>query len=232
MVKYSVIVPTYNRVDLLAKCLQSIVNNTAPSSVEVIVVCNGCSDGSVDVVKEYIEAGYPFKLIYTPEPVGYARAINMGLMYAEGEYIILLNNDAVLLSNDWLRVLEEPFYKNPKTGITGPSLGWWNGRPTAIFFCVMIKKELFNQIGYLDPLYLIGGGEDTDFCLRAQAAGWEIEVVPYGAGPLKTFTEQPGMGFGHFPIYHPYSTTRSTIPGIEETLKKNHELLIQKWGPP
>lgn len=67
--KTSIIIPTYNHLeDCLKPCLESIIKNTDLTDLEVIVVANGCTDGT----KEYVESlGDSFKLLWFDEPLGY-----------------------------------------------------------------------------------------------------------------------------------------------------------------
>jgi glycosyltransferase involved in cell wall biosynthesis len=118
----SIIIPTYNHLsDCLKPCCESIIRHASPDQIEVIVVANGCTDGT----EEYIRSlGEPFKLISLSKPAGYPRAVNTGLKLATGDYIVLLNNDTVILDSPkdaWLNILKEPFNLIPTCGITGPS---------------------------------------------------------------------------------------------------------------
>jgi len=83
--------------------------------------------------------------------LGYARANNEGIKVATGNYIILLNNDTVILDwkkDMWIDMLIEAFEKNPKCGISGPSMGY-SGPADAnflIFFCVMISRKCLDEL--------------------------------------------------------------------------------------
>ena len=119
--KYSIIIPTYNHCeDLLKPCLESLIKNTDLSNVEVIIVANGCTD---DTVATVANLGHPFKLIHDARPLGFTVATNLGIKIATGDYVVLLNNDTVLLDwqgkSDWLRILEQPF-QDPDVWMTGP----------------------------------------------------------------------------------------------------------------
>ncbi len=73
--KFSIVIPTYNRWDLLKKCLTSIKDNTDLSYGEIIVVSNGCAD----YTPFYFEQNFKDKnihLIHWPEPLGYPKAVN------------------------------------------------------------------------------------------------------------------------------------------------------------
>jgi GT2 family glycosyltransferase len=179
--KYSIIIPTYNHcVDLLKPCIDSIKKTTDLSSTEIIVVANGCTDGT----KEYMESlGKPFKLLYYEEKLGFTKAINEGIKQSKGEYLIFLNNDTVLNYHPvgWLNILEEPFKKYEKVGMTGPLLCNTNKEGLndfLMFFCVMTNRKIIDEIGILDEMYSPGGLEDADFCLRLSLAGYKLIEVP------------------------------------------------------
>ena len=69
--------------DCLKPCLESIIKNTDLSSVEVIVVANGCTDGTKDYVNSL---GKSFKLVWIEEAAGYSRATNAGIKTAYGVF--------------------------------------------------------------------------------------------------------------------------------------------------
>ncbi len=225
-IKYSIIVPTYNRRDLVKQCLDSIKANTDLTQVEVIVVCNGCEDQTPELVSQY-----GFKYVYHPEPLGFARAVNLGIVLAQGEYIVLLNNDVVLLGSNWLSLLEEPFKRHLSCGITGPSPGERAGVLWIVFFCAMIKSKLFKEIGLLDTAFGLGGGEDTDFGIKAHRLGYTSHQVPLGSGNLTATADQPTIGCGQFPLWHPGGQTcNDHLPGFARNYQSNAELLEKRYG--
>ena len=88
----SVIVPIYNSKPWLKRCLDSLVNQTL-KNIEVILVDDGSTDGSLEIAQNYIEKG--FKVIAL-EHGGVAKARNYGMGLACGEFIGFLDSD------DWL----------------------------------------------------------------------------------------------------------------------------------
>lgn len=224
MIKYSIIIPTFNRKDLVEKCINSIKLTVDLTNFEIIIVCNGCTDGTPEYIKSL---GDPFKVIYWDKPLGYAKAINLGVVVSKGEYLILLNNDSEFLGPGWLEMLEAPFKKHVNVGITGPA-GYDRGNiPWLIFFCVMIKKEVFMKVGYLDESYGIGGGEDTDFCIKAYRLGYTNYMVPECTGSLRTINR-----YNSFPIYHVGGVTCNTFEQMGAVNRANEARLSQIYGPP
>lgn len=231
-IKYSIVIPTYNHCDdLLKPCIDSIIKYTNLSGVEVIVVANGCTDRT----REYVSSlGHPFKLVWLNDAAGYTKATNAGINEARGEYIILMNNDVILLEqpkNNWLALLEKPF-SDPKTGITGPVKFKWDcygvEREAMAFWLVMIKADLFNKIGILDEIFSPGMGEDGDFCVRAAEAGYKSVAVPENvAGHFDT-----GIVTFQFPVYHVGNGTfADDNKSKDEVIQRNKVILDTRWGP-
>jgi GT2 family glycosyltransferase len=232
--KYSIIVPVYKHFEDCTKpCLESIAKNTDLSDVEVIVVANGCGN---DGTREFVETlGNSFKLLWFPEPLGYTLATNLGIKVAKGEYIVLLNNDCVILGwqekSDWLRMLEKPFLEDDKMAITGPTR-IMSGPPYEpdcegvgmhfiIFYCAMMKRVLFNELGLLDEIFSPGGGEDTDFSVKAQLAGYNIREVPI---QREVWTYETS-----FPIYHAAERTVFDLPNWHEIIMRNRGILKTRY---
>jgi FkbM family methyltransferase len=229
---YSIVIPTYNHCDdLLKPCIESIIKYTDLTNVEVIISANGCKDNT----KEYVESlGSSFKLVWNEEAIGYTRATNAGIEVATGEYIILLNNDIVLLhqeKNQWLDILKYPFDKQEKVGLTGPVKFNWdcgkNNYQALAFWLVMIKKEVFDNIGLLDEIYSPGMGEDGDFCIRAGLHGYKLISVP-DDDVIDFSTQVKNL---NFPIYHVGNGTfNDNVSYKNEIIERNNNILLEKYG--
>lgn len=92
MPKVSVIVPVYNVEEYIDKCLNTLVNQTL-EDIEFIVVNDGATDNSKNIILEYKEK-YPNKIVYLEkENGGLSDARNYGIPYARGDYIAFLDSD-------------------------------------------------------------------------------------------------------------------------------------------
>ncbi|MBF0554502.1 MAG: glycosyltransferase family 2 protein [Nitrospirae bacterium] len=171
----SIIIPTYNNVNVLKDCLDSILANTDLFNKEVIVVANGCTDGTRDFLKSTPKE---IRLDWHNDPLGYVGAVNTGLHKASGEYIVLLNDDIVMLDNNWFPMLLRPFEENVDCGITGPSKWWRFGYPLIAFWCAMFRQDVLNKVGYLDDIFNPGNGEDIDFCIKVSKIGKKVISTP------------------------------------------------------
>ena len=108
----TVIVPTFNRAQYLAECLDSILAQTLPAA-QIIVINDGSKDRTKDICDSYrgkIE-------YYELNQVGKPSAINYGLKKAKGEYIWIFDDDDVALPEALERFVE-PLEKNPEYGFS------------------------------------------------------------------------------------------------------------------
>lgn len=119
-----VIVVNWNRRELLRACLRSLARQTF-DSFEVVVVDNGSSDGSVDLVRE-MATGFPvpLRLIANSVNRGFCAANNQGMEGADGEYIALLNNDAEA-EPGWLGALQAAVSTAPGIGMAASKILVW-----------------------------------------------------------------------------------------------------------
>jgi len=92
--RVSVIVPVYNVEQYLERCLDSIVNQTL-QDIEIIIVNDGSTDNSLDIVNKFAEHDMRIKIV-TRKNGGLAAARNTGLEHAGGEYIGFVDSD------DWI----------------------------------------------------------------------------------------------------------------------------------
>lgn len=231
--KYSVIIPTYNHCDdFLKPCIDSIIEYTDLSDIELIISANGCVDNTKEYLLSLKSIISNLKVVWSDKPIGYPRATNLGIQNSSCDKIVLLNNDCKLLpqsKNEWLELLNQPFLQSDKCGISCVIKDFSKTMlyDYAVFFCVMIDRKLFDEIGYLNEEYGTGSGEDMEFCILAQEKGYEICQV-YDKIPLdkKYFT-------GQFPIYHFGEGTvhdKSLVPDWDSTFFKNRIRLAKKYN--
>ncbi len=118
----SIIVPCWSQRGFTDLCLQSVFRHTR-LAWELIVVDNGSTDDTTAYLAGVRDAaGVPVTIVTNPENLGFPRAINQGLQAASGEYLVLLNNDAVV-TDGWLDQLIALTRVRPKAGDEKPSLG-------------------------------------------------------------------------------------------------------------
>lgn len=114
-VDVSVLIVSYNTGEMTATCLESLEATSGGLRIEVIVVDNASTDGSAEIVRKRFPS---VKLIELSSNIGFGRAVNLAASHARGNYLLLLNPDAVVLTGAVQNLLE--FARaNPRHGIYG-----------------------------------------------------------------------------------------------------------------
>lgn len=90
----SVVIVNFNTRDQTSDCVESVLRESGDLSVQVIVVDNGSRDDSVEALRGRFPG---VVLVDAGENLGFARGVNRGAVRAEGEYLLLLNPDTVVL---------------------------------------------------------------------------------------------------------------------------------------
>lgn len=202
----SAVVLNYNGKHLLKECLDSL-NETVyqKERFQIILVDNASTDGSVEFTKIH----YPdVKVVHSKENIGVV-ANNFGVEYAlkksKADYIVLLNND-VTVSKNWLQDLVEAAESDPTVGACGPTILNSDGTVQSMggsvdligtpylkthhkssgivevnwtsACCIFLKSEAVNKLDYLvDPRYFIFYDE-IDYCWRLKYSGYKTVFVP------------------------------------------------------
>ncbi len=195
----SIIIPVWNGRDFLEACLRSLLAQTY-EPLEIIAVDNGSSDGSAELIEHLFPT---VRLIRNAHNLGFAGGCNVGLRAAQGELLLLLNQDTQADAG-WVRALAEAL-QEPEAGIVGSQIlypdgrlqhagGWieWplglahhhlaedDARPVEFVTGAALgfPRAVVEKIGLLDEGFWPGYFEDVDFCLRARAAGFAVSVAP------------------------------------------------------
>ena len=155
MLKVSVIIPTYNHAEFLAEAIDSVFSSKLVD-VELIVVDDGSTDSTSEVVSKYPNVKSVFQL-----NSGAHAAINHGISLAKHDYIAILNDDDIFLSNhlyDGVTNLSsfgnqlfigfcEPFGKGPKLDVMKQH--------------VVAANQAIDSVGYLSSLLKLNWATST-----------------------------------------------------------------------
>ncbi len=201
----SVIIPNYNKFDLLENCIKRLLQGSLVAD-EIIVVDNGSSDFRIDVLFDP-----RVRVIYLPENIGFSKAVNIGIHEAKGDYIAILNNDTEV-DSDWLKNISRTFEEHSnvlfvtskikslknkdllddvgdvilpsgkvyKIGNGEMDTGQY-GKQRFIFGasgCASVyRREFFEKVGYFDEDFF-AYLEDVDLSFRANLLGLKCLYVP------------------------------------------------------
>ncbi len=206
-IKSTVIIPNYNGIAYIKKCLDSLLLDKEETDCKVIVVDNHSTDGS----REVLEKEYPWiTLITFEENTGFCKAVNAGIEASDTEYVILLNNDTTV-EKGFVAALEKVMDSYPQAFSAGakmvdmknPSviddagdfycaLGWafarGCGKPadkytrvnevfSACGGAAIYKKSILEKIGLFDELHF-AYLEDLDIGYRAKIYGYRNYFAP------------------------------------------------------
>jgi GT2 family glycosyltransferase len=121
--KVSIIIPTKNRLDLLHPCIESLVKKTFYSNWELVIVDNGSDDPNVGAYYEELRALLRdrLKILDAPGGFDFSAMNNRAARKAEGDYLLLLNNDTECIHGEWLDAMMA-HARRPDVGIVGARL--------------------------------------------------------------------------------------------------------------
>lgn len=128
MIKFSVIIVSYNNLDLLKKCLASLYA-THLDEMEIIIVDNNSDQNVI----EFLEKQDEISLIKNTSNVGFGKANNQAARLAKGQFIVLLNNDTTV-PKDFFEKAELFFKKHTDFQIMGPLVLSPDGLPQPTFY--------------------------------------------------------------------------------------------------
>lgn len=210
--KFSVVVPTYNRATVLAKCLAALQAQTH-QSYEVIVVDDGSSDDTTSIVQGLAGVRY-----LRQENKGPAAARNLGVAGALGEVVAFTDDDCVVPS-DWLEQLDSGYNRHPdvvgvgglmeapsdlliynvfaqyEQYVTRRSAGAGATEFVGGFDCpaggtnnMSYRKWILQEVGGFDASFPFAAGEDADMKWRICQKGHQLLYVPVKVTHLQTYT--------------------------------------------
>jgi GT2 family glycosyltransferase len=120
----SIVIPTYNRVEVAEECLVSVGDHSADGTYEVVVVDNASSDGMPSLL-DLLDGDV--QVIRNPVNRGFAVASNQGAATARGEYLVFLNAD-IIAGPGWLDPLLRRLDGDSSIGAVGARLLYPDGR--------------------------------------------------------------------------------------------------------
>lgn len=228
--RFSIVIPTYNNINCLNICLDSIKKNSTIDH-EIIIHCNDGSDGTLNFIKQY---GYKFT--YTNLNIGLCSSVNTAAKLSSTDYILYSHDDMyfcplwdIALFEELSNINTDKFYLSAGTTIE-PNIKNFgdpkNFNETALLEFAknyefydyqgshwaphLIKKNIWNKIGGFSEEYNPGFGSDPDLNMKLWNEGVRIF-----------------KGLKNFKIYHFGSQVLRS-----KKIKKNNgsKIFLKKWG--
>jgi GT2 family glycosyltransferase len=127
--KVSILIPSKDKAQVLDKCLESIFEKTTYSNFEVVLIDNNSVEESTFDLFDSYKKAYPDQFFYHQysEPFNFAQMNNYGVQYCTGDYIVFLNNDTEIISEDWIQGLME-YAQRDSIGAVGAKLFYPDGK--------------------------------------------------------------------------------------------------------
>ncbi len=237
-IKCDLILLSWNNLKILKECVDSILRCTRIPA-RLIIVDNGSTEVGVADYLSSIKGNdtIEVRVILNAVNEGFAKGMNKGMKTSNAPYACLLNND-ILVTDGWLEEMVKVAVENPIIGIVNPSsnnfglrfgrgttleqfagalknqTGRWIEMNSCIGFCMLIKREVIDRVGFLDESYGYAYFEDTDFSRRAQEAGYKC-----------------AMAKGCY-VYHAEGKSGKFLKDKDGAFRKSAEIFRAKWGKP
>ena len=200
MAQTTIVIPNYNGIKYIASCLHSVYAGTV-TDIEVIVVDNASTDGSLELIKEQFPQ---VTLIENKENTGFSYAVNQGILASKTPYVFLLNNDTEIDADcieqlqNFIQTDERIFSASAKmialhnqdklddAGDYYCAMGWafarGKGKHPSLFVencdvfaacagAAIYRREYFEEIGLFDVQHF-AYLEDIDIGYRARIHGY------------------------------------------------------------
>ena len=199
----SVVIPTYNRLPILKKCLDSLENQILIDAIkdyEIVIVDDGSTDGTTDWLKNNIDF-FPHLRLFEQSHGGPALGRNLGVEKSNGDVIVFIDSDLVVdkyflvnhaktLIKSWSKnfdrkcftygsVINTSNFNNPKSEpFKIQDLSW------AYFATgnVAIDKKVLEKSGLFDPSFRLYGWEDLELGERLRNMGVKLVKCPKAIG--------------------------------------------------
>ena len=244
----SVIVPTYNRLPILKKCLAALEAQTlSAQNFEVIVIDDGSSDGTEEFMRRY---STPFQLQYIRQKnSGTGSARRNGVAHATGEFLLLMNDDTICdrdVAEQHLRV--QNAYPGERWAVLGnfeypaaareralthyfrvepfmfPQVHMEEGCPYGYSYFITcnlsVRREAVVQVGSFQSTYKLS--EDTEMGLRLHERGYRVLYHP-----------SAHAWHDHLPYPARNLIRRARVYGADYFhMFRNHPRVIREWAMP
>jgi GT2 family glycosyltransferase len=116
----SILIPNRDRIDLLSRCVESILEKTTYKNYEVLVVESGSQPAAFRYYDE-IEKHRKVRILSYPKGLNYSAVNNFGAKYARGDVLLFLNNDTEIIDPDWLEEMIR-WAERKEIGVVGTKL--------------------------------------------------------------------------------------------------------------
>ncbi len=155
----SIIIPNADHASVLENCIDSIRSRSTWKRLEIVVVENNSREEETFALYRKLEERGEAGIVQYPHAFHFSRVINEGVRNAEGDYLILMNNDVTVHTPDWIEKLLSQAMR-PGVGVCGPKLLYPDGR-------VQSAGIVTGIMGFAGSMMVALPGDDPGYMGRA-----------------------------------------------------------------
>ncbi|MDD4878941.1 MAG: glycosyltransferase family 2 protein, partial [Candidatus Omnitrophica bacterium] len=235
-IRCDLVLLSWNNLAILKRCVESLLRCTGVPS-RLIIIDNGSTEEGLKGYLSSLKEGRNLRIevIFNSLNEGFPRGMNKGMEISRAPYVCLLNND-IIATEGWLEEMIRVAEGGTSIGIVNPSSnnfglrfgkettldefargfrkhsGKWVEMNACVGFCMLIKREVVEKIGFLDDKYGYAYFEDTDYSRRAQAAGFKC-----------------AMAKGCY-VYHEEGRSGKFLKDKDGTFDRSARIFEKRWG--
>lgn len=238
--KCDVVIPVYNSPEWVKLCAYSLMRNTDDKVLNKVYLINDCSNEiTTNLLNNLKEKYKKIEVINNEKNLGFVKSTNKGMKMSKADYVLLLNTDCIVSKNTITKLIKH-IEKDNEIGLICPiasnaaniSLPMYEGYTymqmdklleqnfsgecfdacTVVGNCLLITRKCIEKIGYLDEIYGMGYGEETDYQFKAMENGFKAKVA------IDTY------------VFHKAEVSFGTSKKKQERLEKNRKIFFDRWG--
>ena len=221
-------------------CIDSLLPDSHNPDYRLTVIDNCSPDDSAEQIRNYLSKQPQVRDFYLETNTGFAGGMNYGASQSTAEWILLVNSDTVFLPGALDSLCQALQLQPEEVGMIGPvTNAAGNGQNYDIkgdkaavladakklqgtpchtlipcyrldFFCVAIRRTLWEKLNGLDPIFGLGYYEDTDFSMRAKALGCKMMICEDAF------------------VYHMGGSSFSSNPKTKALIKRNKKIFLKR----
>lgn len=221
-------------------CLDSLLPDSLNKNYRLTVIDNRSPDDSAERIRDYLIDQPQVRTVYLESNTGFGGGMNHGASLATAEWLLLVNSDTVFAPGALDLLYQALSTQPAEVGMVGPiTNAAGNGQGYDIpgdrnavmqtaaklqhtpshtlipcyrldFFCVAIRKSLWDKLHGLDPAFGLGYYEDTDFSMRAKAHGCKMMICEDAF------------------VYHMGGSSFSANPKTKALIKRNKKIFLRR----
>ncbi len=188
--------PVLNSAATLPEQLDALAAQTYRGEWELVIADNGSTDGSPELAGRWADRVPALRIVDASDRKGQNHARNAGASAARGDFIVFCDSDDVATPG-WLEAMARAAGDCDLVGggldhetLNDPVVRNWPNRnlntgasrdgflPYAVSANLGVRASVFRALGGFNEEYLTGGGDDVDFCWRAQLASYQLSFAP------------------------------------------------------